>query len=105
MAFDPKPTTFFAGWSEDGTNVTLPLAAVPELTAAEADATGGDIRKVLYAILEQAALAYAALATDARPAKMVITRGTNLLTSGNLARSYTFAFELAPASVDVADEA
>ena len=105
MAFDPKPTTFFAGWSEDATNVTLPLAAVPELTAAEADATDGDIRKVLFALLEQAALAYAALPSANKPAKMVVSRSTNLRSDGNLDRTYTFAFELAPASVDVADEA
>jgi hypothetical protein len=73
--------------------------------AAEADATDGDIRKVLFALLEQAALAYAALPSANKPAKMVVSRSTNLRSDGNLDRTYTFAFELAPASVDVADEA
>lgn len=41
MAFNPLPTNLIPSWSENGTNVTFPIASVPELTAAEADAVTG----------------------------------------------------------------
>ena len=53
MAQDLKPSTWIASWSENGTNVTFPIASVPELTAAEADADTGNISKVLFAICEK----------------------------------------------------
>jgi hypothetical protein len=105
MAFNPAPTSFFANWSEDGANITLPIASVPELTAAEADATTGDIRKVLFAIIERAAVAYAALAAADKPGKMAIDRSNFLRSDGNIDRTFTVTFTLAPASIDVADEA
>jgi hypothetical protein len=48
MAFEPPE--IFANWSENGTNVTLPLASVLDLTAALADATTGDGRQVAWAL-------------------------------------------------------
>jgi hypothetical protein len=44
MAFDKTPTTWLPSWSEDATNITLPLASLPELTAAEADAATARFR-------------------------------------------------------------
>ena len=52
MAWDPLPPTWMASWSEDGTNITVPIATFTKMTAAEADASSGDIRKVLFAMCD-----------------------------------------------------
>jgi len=77
MAFDPKPTEVIAGWSEDGTNVTFPIASVPELTAAEADAVDGDLRRVWYALLMQLHAYFSTLNTEDKPAFMNVLRFTS----------------------------
>jgi len=74
--------------------VLIPIAALPELTAAEANATTGDVRDVVYAIVDKAYdqyVAYAAL-TNA-PTKMVISRtaSINSLTS-TISYTYSFSF-------------
>ena len=99
MAIVTTPPAWLANWSEDGTNITLPLASLPETSAAEADATTGDIRKVMLALAEQMYQAYIALATADQPTKMVITRSTSVndLTDV-ITRTYAFAFQ-AEASV------
>ena len=48
MAF--LPTDIFASWSEDGTDITLPIASVLDLTAATADAATGDARQVAWSL-------------------------------------------------------
>jgi hypothetical protein len=106
MAFDPIPTALFPGWTEDGTDITLPIADLPELTAAEADAATGDSRKIIYAFLEQFYAWYNGLAIADRPSRITISRGTNVETSpGLFTRSYTFQVVTeSGAPLDVADE-
>ena len=74
MAFNPAPTALIAGWSEDGTDVTFPLASVPGLTAANSDAVTGDWRDILLFLVEQAFNHYNGLATADRPTKVTISR-------------------------------
>lgn len=45
----------FDSWIEDGTNITIPIASWPDMTAAIADATTGDSRKVIVSFCQQAA--------------------------------------------------
>ena len=106
MAFSPLPTNLIAGWSEDGTNVTFPLASVPELTAAEADAATGDSRKIVYALLERFAAWYSALPTADKPGRLVINRGNAFESSpGLFTRTFSFQFILDSTDpLDVADE-
>lgn len=74
MAFNPAPTQLFAGMSEDGTTLSVPIASIPELTAAEADATTGDLRKLIYALGEQMFQYYNDLAAADRPTKVSISK-------------------------------
>lgn len=107
MAFNPIPTNLIASWSEDGTNITFPIASVPELTAAEADAVTGDSRKIIYALLERICAWNTALAAADRSTRMTINKGNAIeTTGGNFSRSYNFQFILdSGAALDVADEA
>lgn len=56
---DQKPTliplSLFPGYSSDGTSITIPIAALVEVTSAEADTITGDWREVLQGVLRRAA--------------------------------------------------
>lgn len=47
-----QPSSLFSGWSEDGTDISLPIATLASygLTAANADATTGDARQVALSL-------------------------------------------------------
>jgi hypothetical protein len=105
MAQNLTPAHWLPSWSEDGTNITVPIASFPELTAGEADGATGDIRKTVYAICEKLNAAYQAEAQADRPAQMVITRGQNLNAAGQIVKTFSFTFVLAPTALDVAPEA
>lgn len=74
MAFNPAPSNWFDSWSEDGTNITVPIATFPRLTAAEADGTTGDIRKVLFAILDKLYSEWTERLAADRPTRMTVAR-------------------------------
>lgn len=73
MAKDLTPDAWFASWSEDGTNITVPIASITGLTAAQADVTTGDIREVLLKIISRIKTVYDGLAEADRPDTLVIT--------------------------------
>lgn len=54
MAKDIKPETLFASWAEAAGTITVPLASIPNLTTADATATTGDFREILFHMLVQA---------------------------------------------------
>ena len=106
MAFDKKPSTWIASWAEDGTNITVPIASFPELTADEADGTTGDIRKVCFAWCKKLIAKWLATATADRPAKMVISQSSSApdAVTGIITQSFQFTFYIAPTAVEVVDE-
>lgn len=105
MAVDLAPASWIASWSEDGTDVTFPIASLPELTAAEADGTTGDIRKVMFALLEHLWTEWAALPAEDRPVQMTLTKSVSQnTTSGILQNTYSFRFNNEIAEQDVAPE-
>ena len=107
MAQDLKPSTWIPGWSENGTAIAVAdlAAAFPEMTAAEADATTGDIRKVMFAICEQIYNEFNDLPVADRPTKMTVYRSTSVNDqTGITVKTYQFRFEVAVAAQDVADE-
>jgi len=105
MGFDKAPSSWIPSWAEDGTNVTFPIASVPELTADEADGATGDIRRVLFALLEKLWAVWAATETADQPTKMTLYRSTttNDLT-GAMQRVFTARFDVEVTAQDVEDE-
>jgi len=105
MAFDETPTTWIPDWSEDGTTISIPLATFAELTAAEADATTGDIRKILYALCEKFYDSWNNTVTADRPTRMTIYKSSSPnVSTGITTHTYQFRFENAVSAQDVADE-
>jgi hypothetical protein len=107
MAYDAAPSTWIASWSEDGTDVTFPLASVPEMTAAEADATTGDFRKCMFALVEKWYSHYNSLATADKPTRFTLTKSTTPTTVDGesvLLQTYTLRSYNSIISQDVMDE-
>ena len=104
MAFNPAPSHWIASFSEDGTLISVPIASFPELTAAEADGTTGDIRKVAYAFCEKLNAQFVAEGANV-PVRMQIGKNTAYnAQTGQITASYVFTFTLATALTDVAAE-
>jgi len=104
MAFTATPTGYFASWAEDGTTITVPIASIPGLTATTADGTTGNIREILYRILDQAFAKWSTLSDANRATKMVIRKDSETLTSGNIKHTFTLAFETAASGQAVVAE-
>ena len=78
-----SPTAVFTGYTFASNTVSIPLSALPGLSSAEADASTGDIRAVLTAIIEQANVAITALSAGSKPTNFTIastrsTTGSNI---------------------------
>jgi hypothetical protein len=105
MAFDPVPTGWIANYSSNGTNLTLPIASFPELTAAEAHTSTGDIRKIIFALLERLNAKYASLAAADRPGKLTILKSASFNSATNkIVANYLFQIELDVSGMEVAAE-
>lgn len=105
MAFTKTPTGYFAGWAEDATDITVPIASFPLLTAALADGATGDIRAILYAILDQAFTKWATLPEADRSQKMVLRKDSRTDTvSGVTTHTYTAVFKTSGAGQAVVAE-
>jgi hypothetical protein len=105
MAFDKKPTTWIANWSEDGTNITFPLASLDQpLTAAEADGTEGDWLDCFFSLVDHTYQHYNSLASADKPTKLTISRTGAVQPDGSLLFTYTIRAYTNVASADVISE-
>lgn len=105
MAFDKTPDTWINDWSENGTLIDVPIASFPELTAAEADGSTGDIRKIWWAILQKLYNEYNALAAGDRPTKWVSTKTTSVnTTTGVVTHTFTNTIYTSVLTEEVVDE-
>ena len=108
MAFDNKPNTWIPGWSvTGGTDIAVAALATafPQMTAAEAHATTGDIRKVLFAICDKIWSVWNALASGDKPTMMKVNRSSFVNeTTGLTTRTYTFQFVTATTGEEVENE-
>lgn len=102
---DETPADWISSWAEDGTTVSFDLADVsPALTAAEADATDGDLRAILFSLIEHTYKYYAALATADKPTKLSIVKNSYFVSGGLAKHSYTITFDVSATEEDVVSE-
>lgn len=52
MAADLRPDHWIASYTYTSSNLTIPLASLTGLTAGEANATSGDIRRILVCLMD-----------------------------------------------------
>ena len=88
-------------YAATSTNVTLAIADFSELTSAEANATTGDSRKILFALLEGVFNRYSALGDTDESNKMKVTRSRNLNADGTITSNYNLTFTLSATGLDV----
>ena len=107
MAFNKQPDTWMTTWEEDGTTISVAIAEFPELTAAEADSGTGDIRKIVFAILEKWYNEYNTRSSTNQPNKWTCTKSMSANAStGEITHTYTNTIKttIAAAGQEVADE-
>jgi hypothetical protein len=97
------------GKIELNTNTAATNKLLTELTDAEADETTGDIRKLLFGILDGLYTQFnsknSALAAADRPQRITFTRSTSVNdATGFINRAYVVNIQLEAASVEVANE-
>jgi hypothetical protein len=97
------------GKIELNTSTAATNKLLTELTDAEANETTGDIRKLLFGILDGLYVKYqeknSALAIANRPERVTFTRNTSVNdATGLINRSYTVNIQLEAASIEVANE-
>lgn len=98
------PDHWAAGWTEDGVDVTMPLAAITDLNATDADGATGDFRKVLFRMLEHWVGVYDALSAADKPTKMTMARTTTGGTDGQITHAFQIRFVNDISAQDVASE-
>lgn len=69
------PSTLFSGWSEDGTDISVPIASFTGLTEAFADATTGDARQVILSFCKSTFEWYNDLSTQPEAVVIAWTPG------------------------------
>ncbi|MEG5045965.1 hypothetical protein [Microcoleus sp. B4-C1] len=105
------PAEIFTGYTSDGVNLTIPLAALPGLTAAEADPTTGNVMEVSRQIVDRLHSGITALAPEAKPTKATVTKPNPSIatgvgvTPGTLRQGYSLTFDLTPTALELASEA
>lgn len=109
MAFNPAPTSLWAGYVYANDTLSIPLANLDGLTAAEANATTGDWRAIAQALLVTLYNHYNGLATADKPAAMTVsTPSVQAVSSGDFAgtvkATYSASFYLTLDGAVVSDE-
>lgn len=107
-----SPIEIFAGYTFDtvANEIRIPIASLPGLSPAEANASTGNGMEVIRQIVDRAHRQLAALAPAARPTKATVTKpnpaiasGVNV-TPGTLRQSYNLSFDLQPVGLELASE-
>ena len=105
------PDELFPGYSFANNTISIPLAALPGLSAGEANATTGNGMEILRQIVDSAQAKISGLAPTARPTKGTIAKPNPSIASGQgvepgtLSQSYTLTFQLQPTGLELAAEA
>ena len=100
------PTDLFNSYSSDGTTMSIDLADLNGLSAAEADATTGDGREIVRALVQTVAAKISALATADRPTAFRISSSTVTVTDGvRETISMSFDVDYQPESLELKAEA
>lgn len=74
MAKDKTPDAWIASFAESGGTITFPLASVTGLTSGDCNTSSGDIRMVLYRLLETIRVHQEGLADADKLATVTITK-------------------------------
>jgi hypothetical protein len=97
------PNSLFVGYAADETSLTIPIASLIGLTAAEADAVTGDCREILQAILLRAVEYHQSFVWSEQP-RTYNAFGMNLFRTQTLDRHFAITFHVDMGEANVAPE-
>jgi hypothetical protein len=107
-SYDTPSEFFISGYSRASGAITLTDALTGlNDTIAGTSASTGDVRKILFRLLELFYNKYNAIPMADRPGKMTITRSMRedtLSTTGEYVRDYTVSFRTSVGTVEVSNE-
>ena len=104
--YDTPSEVFGTGYSSDGTSITLTIGTgglLPNLTAAEADASTGDFRSVLYGLSNGLFLKFNQIPQADQPTQMSSSRSRSE-SNGVLVSRFSAAFNMNGDSLTVQPE-
>ena len=114
MAYNKAPSNWFAGYTatlatnsisfNTGEHPTVASRTFPELTNAEANASGGDYRFVLYAIMEALFVKFQATPAADRPKNVSIFRGAAVSNNNTVDFTYSVTIKCSASGLEVAPE-
>jgi|LakMenEpi03Aug12_release.lakeMendotaPanAssembly.Ray.scaffolds.fasta_scaffold454758_1 hypothetical protein len=110
MAFDKTPSNWLTGYSHTGNVCTFNTAGAltdvtfPELTNAEADEATGDIRKIIFAVLEGIHTKWTATPAADRPSQVTLQRSSVINADNSITHTYTFVVRTIAAGLEVNNE-
>jgi hypothetical protein len=105
MSADIKPSTWLgAGYTLSVSKVGLNTSnhgtpTLPQLTDAKADPTTGDIRDVLFAIVDAMYVKWLALGAAGQTTQMRLSKSVGADSSGSLSYEYRQSFTLTPGGI------
>lgn len=101
--FNAAPTNWIAGYTTDGTNMVIPIAALNYLNAGQCHGSTGDIRQIVFAIEEAIYQKWIAIPVSNRSGRVSVARASNVLTN-RISYIYTYRADVLPASLVVMPE-
>jgi hypothetical protein len=112
---DSTPTSWLgAGYNTQSGKIELNTndadfdKLLTELTDAEADENSGDIRKLMFGLIDglftKLKQKNDSLSPEDRPQNFTFNRSSNMADDGTITRSFSFVFRLSTAGIEVADE-
>ena len=107
MAYDDVPSGLFGdNYAFSTPNITISNADNPSVTDAEANATTGDSRRILFGLLQDMYTRFNTIDAADRPTKMTFLRSTSvndITQQGTV--TFTIRFTTGDVVTEVADEA
>lgn len=107
MAYDDVPSVLFGdNYAFSAPNITISNVDNPNVTDAEANATTGDSRRILFGLLQDMYARFNAIDAADRPTKMQFLRSTSvndITQQGTV--TFTIRFVTGDVVTEVADEA
>lgn len=109
MAFNPSPTGYFPNINVTGviagvTGVFIPYVDLESFDYTVATASSGDIRQLIYSIIEPTADEYLSLATGDKPTQMTVSRTATVPSDNVVRKTYTFTINLSFGDLSVEPE-
>lgn len=101
--FNTSPTNSIPGYTSDGTNMVIPIAALSYLSAGQCNASTGDIRQIVFAIQETIYQKWIAIPGTNRSERVSVSRASTVYTN-RIAYTYTYRADVTAQSLVVMPE-